>query len=141
MSIRRARIKILAGVIKQPHRQRAISQARGDTPYRSLTMAKTNFDDPRYAATFKGGVMRWKNGRVPFPNVVAEAKAAGLPVDVEATAAARKADAEAFLAEFRRNSPPGHRGERAQGARSGSKKMRGDCGLLCAPDARQIVNG
>ena len=54
MSIRRARIKILAGVIKQPHRQRAISQARGDTPYRSLTMAKTNFDDPRYAATFEG---------------------------------------------------------------------------------------
>ena len=95
-------------------------------------MAKTNFDDPRYAATFEGGVMRWKNGRVPFPNVVAEAKAAGLPVDVEATAVARKADAEAFLAEFRRNS---------QGARSESKKMRGECGLLCALDARQIVNG
>ena len=79
-------------------------------------MAKTNFDDPRYAATFEGGVMRWKNGRVPFPNVVAEAKAAGLPVDVEATAAARKADAEAFLAEFRRNPPPGHRGDAGQGA-------------------------
>ena len=83
-------------------------------------MARTNFDDPRYAATFKGGLMRWKNGRVPFPNVVAEAKAAGLPVDVEATTAARAADVEAFLAEFRRNPPPGHREEagRGTGARS-----------------------
>jgi hypothetical protein len=107
-----------------------------------MTVAKTNFDDPRYAATFEGGVMRWKsNGRVPFPNVVAEAKAAGLPADIEATAVARKADAEAFLAEFRRNPPPNHRGERAQGARSESKKMRGGCGLLCALDARQIADG
>lgn len=80
-------------------------------------MAKTNFDDPRYAATFEGGVMRWKsNGRVPFPNVVAEAKAAGLPADVEATATAREADVKAFLAEFRRNPPPGHRGDAGQGA-------------------------
>jgi len=139
MSIHRARIKILAGVIKQPHRQRAISQARGDTPYRSLTMAKTNFDDPRYAATFKGGVMRWKNGRVPFPNVVAEAKAAGLPVDVEATAAARKGDAEAFLAEFRWNPPAvtEETGTRSALQRRCAATLVG--GLLL--DAHQTVDG
>ena len=37
------------------------ASARGYAPDRSMTMAKTNFDDPRYAATFEGGVMRWKS--------------------------------------------------------------------------------
>ena len=103
-----------------------------------MTVAKTNFDDPRYAATFEGGVMRWKNGRVPFPNVVAEAKAAGLPVDVEATAAARKADAEAFLAEFRRNPPPVTEENRHKERAPGQRRCAATAGcsvLRCPPDS------
>jgi hypothetical protein len=54
-----------------------------------------------------GGVLRWRsNGAVPFPDAVDLAAHIGVPgLDVSATNETRRAEDEAFIAEYRRNPP------------------------------------
>jgi hypothetical protein len=55
-------------------------------------------------ATVKDGVIRWNsNDRVPPEDIVALAIHIGLPIDLAKTNAARDADLDKFLAEYRAN--------------------------------------
>lgn len=54
-------------------------------------------------ATCEDGVLRWKsNGQVPFDDMLQLAQEIGLPVDLDASRAARQTEQAAFLAEYRR---------------------------------------
>lgn len=56
-----------------------------------------------YDVDITDGVARWTtNGQCPFRDMTERMRAAGLPVDVEKTEAARAVDTDRFLEDYRR---------------------------------------